>query len=613
MANPKSSEIDQAIGCEQVKGGRKLNVTLVTNDDGWKITVTTQLLTELAKNYPSVKVSGVVAERTPELEDWAKKLKIELVNPKRWIGYSEKDCLAFPPDSLDIDILIIHSYGCDLGRQAQIIKDAKKCKWLHVVHTNSEELAKYMKKEAGSQAGHQESEHDVQLQLCEIADIIIAIGPKVAEAYRTYLRFRGKDVFGLTPVIFHDLIDIRPVIEHGDIFRLAVSATYFKKYFEVKGVDIAAQSIALLDDFSYRIIFIVLPGEDTKVLESLLVNEKYINPRQFTVRPVKKNTEDLKKLLFEVHLFILPSRTEGFGTTCLSALSADVPVLVSGNTGLGMALRKLPSGDNFVIDSEQPEDWAKKVKEVRAKGAINCAFEARRLRKEYMEKFHWREQCDELVKKMFEMFPENQESKKKSVEHLDLEGTDTVEGFYLEGAIQEMKVSTVPVQDNENGTLAKLVPKTAVPENNAHTLGPAMIVAGFSGRRVQETLDTTLHGTDVVDGLRGHQEPSSRLLTYVKQIPFQIRAKICIMLNILDDLEFRDFRLLGEKMNFDIYIIRNLEQRRNPTDELLQLWCSTRSTQPTVGCLIELLKDSDLERWDVVDILEKWVEDGDKK
>ena len=388
-----------------MKGGSKLNVTLVTNDDGWKIMVTTQLLTELAKN-PSVKMSGVVARGKPELEDWAKKLNIELVNPKKWIGYSDKDCLAFPPDSLDIDILIIHSYGRDLGKQAQIIKDTKKCKWVHVVHTISEELAKYMKEEAGSQSGHQESEHDVQLQLCEIADIIIAIGPKVAEAYRTYLRFRGKDVFDLTPVIVYDLIGIRPVIEHGDIFRLAVSATYFKKYFKVKGVDIAAQSIALLEDPSYRIIFIVLPGEDTKVLENLLEND--INPRQFTVRPVNKNTEDLKKLLFEVHLFILPSRTEGFGTTCLSALSADVPVLVSGNTGFGMALKKLHSGGDFVIDSEKPEDWARKVEEVRAKGAKNCAFEAQQLRKEYMEKFNWTKQCDRLVKKMFEMFPEKQ-------------------------------------------------------------------------------------------------------------------------------------------------------------------------------------------------------------
>lgn len=63
-----------------------------------------------------MKVFGVVVERILELEDWVKKLKIELVNLKRWVGYFEKDCLVFLFDSFDIDILIIYFYGCDFGR-----------------------------------------------------------------------------------------------------------------------------------------------------------------------------------------------------------------------------------------------------------------------------------------------------------------------------------------------------------------------------------------------------------------------------------------------------------------------------------------------------------------
>ncbi|XP_068728184.1 uncharacterized protein [Montipora capricornis] len=583
-----------ALEFKQEKNGDKLRVTLVTNDDGWRILVTAQLIAELAKN-PSVKLSGLVARKTPELEEWFKELNLELVNPKKYIAFAGEERLFYPPDSHDIDVMIIHSYGRNPGKYAQVIKDSKKCKWVHVLHTISEELAKYMEKEADSQSG-QESEHDVQLQWCEIADIIIAIGPKVAEAYTAYLKSTGKDVFDLTPAVDHDLIDVRTVVEHEGIFRLVVSATYHEKYFRVKGIDIAAQAIEELKDLSYHIIFIVLPGEDTKVLESLLVNEKYIDPRQFTVKPVKKNTEDLKKLLCQVQLAILPARAVGFGTTCLSALSADVPVLVSRNTGLGMALRKLPSGANFVIDSTKPQDWANKIKEVREKGAKDCADVAQKLRKEYMEEFNLRKQCSRLVKKMFEMFPEKQESKKEG-----LEETNTMKGSYLQAAIQQTKTSSVSDEDNVNGALAKFVPKMRVPENNDDPLRPEMIVAGFSGIRVEERLDE-------VDGLRTQQEPSSRLLTSVQNIPYPIRAQICLKLNPRDDLNFRDFRLLGEKMNFDKDITRNLELRKNPTDELLQLWCSTRRTQPTVGCLIELLKDS--ERWDVVNILDKWVEDG---
>ena len=92
----------------------------------------------------------------------------------------------------------------------------------------------------------------------------------------------------------------------------------------------------------------------------------------------------------------------------------------------------------------------------------------------------------------------------------------------------------------------------------------------------------------------------------VTKLPYRIRGTICLKLDIRDDLHFRDFRLLGEKMGFNKDVTRNLEQRRYPTNELLQLWSTTRS-QATVGCLIEMLKEKDFDRSDVVEILENWV------
>ena len=130
-----------ALGLSNAKDEDKLNVTLVTNDEGRKITVTDQLLTELAKD-PSVKLSGLVEKTNPELEAWAKKLNIKLFLPKKMIAFRGKETLSFPPDDLDVDVLIIHSYGTDLGKQAQVIKENKKCRWVQVVHTISEELAK---------------------------------------------------------------------------------------------------------------------------------------------------------------------------------------------------------------------------------------------------------------------------------------------------------------------------------------------------------------------------------------------------------------------------------------------------------------------------------------
>ena len=244
----------------------------------------------------------------------------------------------------------------------------------------------------------------MQLSLCKSADLIIAIGPKAAEAYCNYLAFHDKDVFNLTPGIAHDLIDVRRVVEFGEIFRIVVSATYYEKYFEIKGLDIAAKAITLVQDPSYHILFLVKQKEDPKKLEDRL--EAHLDKKQFTVMKFERNTDNLKTLLSRVQLAILPSRTEGFGTSILPALSADVPVLVGGNTGLGMALKKLPSrGAKHIIDSDNPQVWANKIKEVREKGVGTCTDDAKQLRKEYMAKYSKQKQCHSLVKKMWEFFP----------------------------------------------------------------------------------------------------------------------------------------------------------------------------------------------------------------
>ena len=394
-----------------MKDEHRLNITLATNAEGWNTTVNGQLVIELAKN-PRVKVSGLVPNSTQEQKEQAKKLNIELVdaNAKKRIGFSADELLSFPPDSLYIDIFIIHSYGHNIGKQAQVVKESKKCKWLHVLHTISEELGKYMnKKTASPSSSVTDSEHKVQLALCQEADMVVAVGPKVADAYKCALRHCGKhmDVIDLTPCVIQELIDVRPHHEAGEVFRILISATYPAKYFEVKGCDIAAKAISFLQDTSYSLMFIVTPNDDAQDLRDRLLKEG-IKLNQFTVRSFHSSMENWRKLLCEVNLAIMPSRTEGFGTSSLRAISADLPVLVSGNTGLGMALKKLPSGKTHVVESDDPQEWADRITQVRAKDARNQSVEAKQLRREYMERFSWKDQCNNLVDKMMKMFANKQ-------------------------------------------------------------------------------------------------------------------------------------------------------------------------------------------------------------
>ena len=130
--------------------------------------------------------------------------------------------------------------------------------------------------------------------------------------------------------------------------------------FSLKGYDIAAKAIARLKDHSYMLIFVGAPdGKQEEVAENLL--ESGISKRQLTVRQFLQSKEKLKELFCEVDLVMMPSRTEGFGLTALEAMSAGLPILVSGNSGFGVTLCTLPLGKSCVVDSEKPEDWQRQL------------------------------------------------------------------------------------------------------------------------------------------------------------------------------------------------------------------------------------------------------------
>ena len=379
----------------------KLKVTLASDNEGWDIAVNGQLILELAAN-PRVKLSGLLPKGITEKQNKdAKKLGIELFEAKDIPVLLPSDTLAFPPDSLEIDVVIFHSYGRYLGRQAQIVRERKSCKWLHVIHTVCEELAKFSDTPA-----ELITEHEVQIELSKIADVVIGVGPKVTAAYRSALQPSGKDkdVIDLTPGIFYNLISTRPTKEEGEKFHVLMSGSL--KYFKVKGCDIAAKAIKLLNSASYKyhLTFIVKPKENVAEITEALQNEG-IDSNHFTVE-VSNGAEDWSSLLCKVDLLIKPSRAEGFGVSGVRAISADLPLLASNYCGLGVALQKLPSGNKHVVESEDPQVWADKIREVKEKGSKINQLEAEELRSEYEKQFNWKEQCDKLVTQMLSLISE---------------------------------------------------------------------------------------------------------------------------------------------------------------------------------------------------------------
>ena len=83
-------------------------------------------------------------------------------------------------------MLLYTGHGQQLGAPAQIIARGRKCKYW-----DSEELAMFEESETAPLKG--EEKHQAELKLCKEAEIVVTIGPKLAEAISTPLRSYGKD------------------------------------------------------------------------------------------------------------------------------------------------------------------------------------------------------------------------------------------------------------------------------------------------------------------------------------------------------------------------------------------------------------------------------------
>ena len=367
-----------------------------SSTDGDLSTINRELAIQLAK-HPNVDVSILLPNCSGEDRSSAESHNVKLIEADKTPGVEPVLCLSSPPINHTMDCVIGH--GVHLGRLIPLIKknpDYSHCKWIQVVHSAPEEDGMYKNISEG------EKMQKTEIQLCKMADQVITIGPKLAEAYKRYLRpfKQGEKVSDLTPSVFSEFLEVEQDTEERRTFYiLIIGSSDSCEDFKVKGYDIAAQAIAELNDQSYKLKFVW-----AAVRKGDIVAEKFlhlgVSPNQLIINSFDDSRGVLANLFCEVDLAIMPSRTEGFGITALQALSAGLPILVSGNSGLGEALKKVPFGSYSVVDSEDPKDWAREIRGVRQKGRDVRLSESKYLRKKYMKKYSWEEHCKSLVIKM---------------------------------------------------------------------------------------------------------------------------------------------------------------------------------------------------------------------
>ena len=377
-------------------GERKLRVTLLSA--GWKAssngdltTINRELAIQMAK-HPNVEVSVFLPQCSEEDKKDADSYNVKLIEAVKLSGFEPVDWLASVPEGHAMDCVLGH--GVALGRQIQIIKknpNYSNCKWIQVVHTSPEEIGMYKSISEGQKM------QQTEIELCEMADQVVTIGPKLTDAYENQLG-KGK-VFNLMPSILTEFSDVQQASNERRTFCVLVTESGDSEDFDVKGYDIAVKAIANLKDKSYQLKFASKQrGKEDELANKLL--QCGIGRNQLMICSFDENRETLANLFSAVDIAILPSKTEGFGLSALEAISAGLPVLVSGNSGIAEALRKVPNGSQCIVDSEDPADWARAIKAVRNKKRSVRLAEAKILHGSYLQKFNWEEPCDFLVKKM---------------------------------------------------------------------------------------------------------------------------------------------------------------------------------------------------------------------
>ena len=368
---------------------RQINVLFLGSEWGSVYGGLSTMNRELAINvakFPEVKVTFFVPQCNNEDKSAALGHNINLLQAKRVPGMDKLHWLCFPPDDLPIDVAVGH--GVKLGPQAEVIRMSRKCKWFQVVHTAPEELAMHKTYPNAIPSGQEK--HETEVELCELADIVVTIGPKLYENFRSYLSSSKKDemVLNFTPGIFNEFSEVvQDANREGGKFRILLFGRGDAEDFEVKGFDIAAKVVAKLTDA--RLLFVgALEGKEEEVKR--FFQGCNIPVGRLTVRGYSKSRQSLKKMLREADLAVMPSRTEGFGLAGLEALSAGVPILVSRNSGFGEA----------VVNSDDPKVWSRAISKVMKEAREKRITEVDKFRTMYDNAYSWKAQCEELIGKM---------------------------------------------------------------------------------------------------------------------------------------------------------------------------------------------------------------------
>ena len=389
------------------EASRRIDVMFVCDEwgssKGGLSTFNKEFAVNLAKAASNrIKVHCYVSSSSPEDKEDASKQGVNLITAQRSPGSNDPiEWLKIPPPELPTPDVVV-GHGRKFGSPAYFISERTKCKWIHFVHVFCEDLGKH--KLEGSSTPDAIAEHEKkntqELELCKAAGLVVAVGSRLQRKYSKSLRdidVKAVKVEVITPGIFENFLtqaalsaSVQPAeAEEFSIFMIGRGSF---EDFALKGYDIVGKAVALLGR-KFELTFVGSPQYEQRRIEEWFLKKTNIARNQLTIRGYRDNKE-MKTMLRQADVIVMPSRTEGFGLVALEAISASVPVLVSSESGIAEALKKVKGGMAVVVDSDKPEDWAGRIKQLSEQKPKDRHASAMRLRDKYGEIYSWKKECE---------------------------------------------------------------------------------------------------------------------------------------------------------------------------------------------------------------------------
>ena len=411
MAYEQSSSA--ASNDETQKNPRCINVMFLC--DKWKSsrgglsTFIREFAVNLAKTTSdNIKVHCYVSQSDGLSREDARRHGVNLITARSIPGSSDPiDWLKIPPPELpNPDIVVGH--GRKFGTPAYFIVQTTKCKWMQFVHVFCEDLGKFKATQSAAVDTIEENEkkHKSEIELCKAADVVVAVGSRLQQKYSRCLP--QVEVERITPGILQKFSnESTRLVTDKEIKKFNVFM-FGRASFEdltLKGYDIVANAIGSLDKM-FELTFVgSSPGEHRKI-EQWFLDHTSLNRKQITIRGYCSEQDELEMMFQESDVVALPSRTEGFGMVALEAISAGIPVLVAGESGIAEALQEVEGGKSVIVESDDAEEWARRIQQLSSQSPEERESNAKLLRGNYDKTYPWSHECEKF-KRMIEDLAEN--------------------------------------------------------------------------------------------------------------------------------------------------------------------------------------------------------------